>query len=98
MLSDVLIRATKPREKPCKLSDERGLYLIVNPTRSRWWRFKYSLEGKEKGFSIGVYPDVPLALARKRRDEGRQLIASGIDPSAKRKAEKSARRHVQSNR
>ncbi len=91
MLSDVLIRAVKPRDKPYKLSDERGLYLIVTPSGSRWWRFKYSLDGREKGLSIGVYPDVPLALARKRRDEARQLIASGIDPSAKRKAEKTAR-------
>ena len=88
MLSETAIRAAKPREKPFKLSDERGLYLLINPSGSRWWRFKYSRFGKERGLSLGVYPDVSLALARKRRDEARTQLAEGIDPSHKRKAEK----------
>jgi hypothetical protein len=88
MLSEIAIRAAKPREKPCKLSDERGLYLLGNPNGSRWWRFKYSRFGKERGLSLGVYPDVTLAMARKRRDEARTQLADGIDPSHKRKAEK----------
>ncbi len=88
MLSETAIRAAKPREKPYKLSDERGLYLLINPTGSRWWRFKYLRFGKERGLSFGVYPDVSLALARKRRDEARTQLAEGIDPSHKRKAEK----------
>jgi integrase len=88
MLSEIAIRAAKPREKPYKLSDERGLYLLVNPNGSRWWRFKYSRFGKERGLSLGVYPDVTLAMARKRRDEARTQLADGIDPSHKRKAEK----------
>ena len=61
---------------------------LVNPSGSRWWRFKYSRFGKERGLSLGIYPDVPLALARKRRDEARTQLAEGIDPSHKRKAEK----------
>jgi hypothetical protein len=88
MLSEIAIRAAKPREKPYKLSDGRGLYLLVNPNGSRWWRFKYSRFGKERGLSLGVYPDVTLAMARKRRDEARTQLADGIDPSHKRKAEK----------
>lgn len=91
MLSDLSIRTAKPHEKPYKLKDERGLFIIVNPNGSRWWRFRYTLDGKERGISLGVYPDVPLALARKRRDEARELVADGIDPSYKRQAEKSAR-------
>ncbi len=88
MLSEFTVRNAKPREKPYKLTDERGLFLIVNPSGSRWWRFKYTRYGKERGMSFGVYPDVSLALARKRRDEARTLIAEGGDPCEKRKAEK----------
>ncbi len=90
MLSETAVRNAKPREKPYKLSDERGLFLLINPSGSRWWRFKYSRFGRERGMSMGIYPDVSLTMARKRRDEARRLLADGIDPSAKRKAEKLA--------
>jgi hypothetical protein len=89
-LSDVAIRSLKPQEKPYKKADERGLYLIVNPNGSRWWRFKCQFENREKGISLGVHPDVSLARARERRDEARQLVADGVDPSAARQAEKSS--------
>jgi integrase len=90
MLTETAIRAAKPREKAYKMSDERGLFLLITPTGNRWWRFKYIRFGKERGMSMGVYPDVSLAMARKRRDEARTLLADGIDPSSKRKAEKLA--------
>ena len=90
MLSDAVIRSAKPREKPYKLFDGRGLYLLINPTGSRWWRFKYLRHGRERGISFGVYPDVSLALARKRREEARSLLAEGGDPAEKKKAEKIA--------
>jgi integrase len=89
-LTDTSIRSTKPGAKPLKLFDGGGLYLLVNPTGSRWWRLKYRVSGREKLLSLGVYPDVSLKLARDRRDEARKLIAQGIDPSAQRQAEKSA--------
>jgi integrase len=90
MLSDTAVKAAKPREKPYKLFDERGLFLLVTPIGGRWWRFKYRLEGKEKLLSLGVYPDVSLKQARERRDEIRRQVADDIDPSAKRQAEKEA--------
>ena len=90
MLTDSAIRRAKPREKPYKLADGGGLYLLINPSGARWWRLKYRVEGREKLISLGVYPDVPLKDARERRDEARRLLASGGDPGAKRKAEKSA--------
>lgn len=90
-LTDTLIRQTKPQQKPIKLFDGRGLFLLVSPTGSRCWRLKYRVEGREKLLSLGIYPDVPLRLARERREEARQLIARGIDPSAKRQAEKASR-------
>lgn len=88
MLNDTAIRAAKPAKKPQKLTDGGGLYLLVNPNGSRWWRFKYRLDGKEKLLSVGVYPDVSLKKARERRDDARRLLADGIDPSQKRQAEK----------
>jgi hypothetical protein len=94
MLSDTVVRNAKAREKPYKLSDGRGLYMLVNPSGSRWWRFKYLRNGKERGISFGVYPDVSLALARKRREEARTLLAEGGDPSEKRKPKKSPARTV----
>jgi integrase len=89
-LSDTAIRNTKPASKPFKLSDERGLYMIVRPTGGKWWRFDYSLDGKRKTLSLGVYPDVSLKAARIKRDELRTSLAAGIDPGAVRKAEKLA--------
>ncbi|WP_232071224.1 tyrosine-type recombinase/integrase [Paraburkholderia pallida] len=96
-LTDVKIKQAKPREKIYKISDERGLYLEVNPTGGKWWRFKYRIDGKEKRLSLGVYPDVGLALARERRDEARKLVADGGDPSANRKAQKSAKADANAN-
>ena len=53
-LSDTSIRANKPRERPYKLFDERGLYLLVQPSGGKWWRLKYRFAGKEKGLSLGT--------------------------------------------
>jgi integrase len=90
VLTETKLKAAKPRQKPYKLFDERGLFVIVNPDGSRWWRFRYALNGKEKGISLGVYPDITLKRARDKRDDARKLVADGIDPSAKRQAEKVA--------
>src|SRR5208282_5541778 len=71
--------------------DERGLFLLVAPTGGKWWRLRYTFDGKEKLLSLGVYPDVGLKAARARRDEARKLLADGIDPGENRKATKAAR-------
>jgi hypothetical protein len=63
-LSAVDVSNAKPRAKPYKLSDERGLYLLVTPKGQRYWRFKYRFDGKEKTLAFGVFPDVSLADAR----------------------------------
>src|SRR5688572_22852715 len=90
-LTEATLRAAKPKEKPYKLFDEKGLFLLVKPSGSRLWRYKYSYGGREKLLSFGVYPDVPLKRAREKRDEARKLVADRIDPSVKRQAERSAR-------
>ncbi|MES2403166.1 MAG: integrase arm-type DNA-binding domain-containing protein [Pseudomonadota bacterium] len=82
----------KPQAKPYKLADERGMFLLVQPNGSRWWRFKYRRPDthKENLLSLGTFPDVSLRKARERRDEARRLLADGIDPGDKRKAEQAA--------
>lgn len=90
-LTDTAIRKAKPGEKSVKLSDERGLYLLIATNGGKWWRFDYRFAGKRKTLSMGVYPDVGLADARERRDEARKLITQGIDPGENRKAQKAAR-------
>ena len=90
-LTNASVRTAKPREKAFKLSDEKGLYLLVSPAGGKWWRLDYRFSGKRKTLSLGVYPDVGLKDARGRRDEARKLIADGIDPGENRKAMKSAR-------
>lgn len=90
MLTEAAVKAAKPREKPYKLFDERGLYLLVTPESSRLWRLKYKFERREKLLSLGAYPDVSLKAARMRRDDARRVIADGVDPSAQRRAAKVA--------
>lgn len=85
-LSDAALRAAKPREKPYRLTDERGLYLEIRPTGARWWRIRYRFAGKAQLLSAGTYPEVTLKEARQRRDEIRRQARDGIDPSAARKA------------
>jgi len=85
---DPRYRQASPREKAYKLPDGKGMYLLVNPNGSKYWRLKYRIAGKEKLFSIGVYPEVTLSAARKKRSTARELIQRGIDPSAERKRKK----------
>ncbi len=89
-LTAIAIKAAKPREKPYKLFSERGLFILVNPNGSRWWRFRYRWQGREQSISLGVFPEVSIAEADRQRDECRRLLRSGINPSAKRKAERHA--------
>src|SRR6185312_13441296 len=90
-LSDTQIRKTAPGPKPQKLSDGDGLYLLIQPNGSRWWRMRYHVNGREKLLSVGTYPEVSLQAARRRRFEIREQVAQGIDPSQGRKAEKASR-------
>lgn len=80
-LSDVAIRKAKPSTKPYKVSDGRGLFLLVQPSGSKWWRYKYRFAGKEKLLALGTYPDVSLSDARERHAEARKLVGAGKDPS-----------------
>lgn len=96
-LSDTALRQAKPTDKPYSLADEKSLSLLVQPTGSKWWRFRYRFDGKAKMLSLGTYPDVSLKDARAKRDDARKLLASGIDPSENRKATKATREALAAN-
>jgi integrase len=95
MLTDTAVKKAKAGAKPIRLYDERGLYLEVRATASggssKWWRFKYRFDGKEKLLSLGTYPETGLAAARNERDRSRELVSMGVDPSQARKDRKAAR-------
>ncbi|TFH09440.1 MAG: DUF4102 domain-containing protein [Nitrosomonadales bacterium] len=96
-LTDVAIRKAKPRAKPYKRADGGGLFLLVQPNGSKYWRLAYRFENKQKILAFGIYPDVSLILARERREAARKLLATGIDPSENRKATKKARLECSEN-
>jgi integrase len=87
-LTELGCKNARPRDKQYKLADGGGLYLLVHPNGGRYWRHKYRWQGKEKLLSYGVYPEIPLASARDRREETRRTLRAGIDPSASRKQER----------
>ena len=89
-LTDIAIRNTKPESKAQKLFDGRSLFLLVTPARQRYWRLKFRYAGKEKLLALGVYPEVLLAAARKKRDDAREKLAAGINPGEAKKAQKRA--------
>ncbi len=80
-LSDAAVRHAKPRPKGYKITDSDGLYLFVTPAGGKFWRLKFRVEGREKKLAIGAYPAISLAKARKQRDEAREQLAGGKDPS-----------------
>ncbi len=84
------VRNAKPRAKPYKLYDGKGLYLHVMPTGSKLWKLKYTLAKRENCLSFGPYPDTSLAVARRKRTIARQMLADGIDPSKAKKAKREA--------
>lgn len=85
MLSDTKIKKAAKGERDYKLSDEKGLYLLVRKTGGKLWQMKYRFDRKEKTLSFGPYPDVSLASARDARDAARRLLREGLDPSAEKK-------------
>ena len=88
MLNDTRVRTIKPRQRPIKLSDGGGLYLLIAPHGSKLWRLAYRFGGKQKTLAVGTYPTLTLKAARDKREEAKRLLANGIDPSAQRRLDK----------
>lgn len=89
-LTAIEIKNAKASDKPRKLSDGGGMFLLVNPNGAKYWKLSYRHGGKQKTLALGVYPDTSLSDARAKREEARRLIADGIDPSAQKQATKAA--------
>jgi integrase len=80
-LTDIKIRNLKPKEKQFKVSDGKNLFLVITTTGSKYWRYKYIFNGREKSLALGVYPNITLSQAREKRNEAKQQLANGQDPS-----------------
>lgn len=87
-LTDTSIRKCKPQERPFKLSDGEGLYLLVTPAGGRLWRMQYRFGGKQRLVAFGAYPKISLAAARTKKEEARKLLVEGIDPCVRYRVEK----------
>lgn len=88
-LSDPKCEAAKARDKPYKLSDGQGLYLLIRPTGGKVWRLKYHRpNGNENTLTFGEYPALSLKLARQKRANAKELLAQGIDPAEQATLEK----------
>src|SRR5210317_1029802 len=86
-LTDTAIRNAKPKDKPYKMTDGRGLYLLVNKA-GKYFRFDYRFAGKRKTLALGVYPDIKLQEARDEHESARKLLRKDIDPSLHKKITK----------
>jgi len=84
-LTDIALRKAKAQDRPQRLSDEKGLYILLQPSGAKWWRLDFRLGGARHTMSIGTYPEVDLAAARVERDRIRKLVSAGIDPVHARK-------------
>ncbi|MFM0618015.1 integrase arm-type DNA-binding domain-containing protein [Paraburkholderia nemoris] len=91
-LTDIAVRSAAPRERVYRLTDGGGMYLEIAPSGGKYWRLKYRFGGRERRLALGVYPDVSLAAARKKRSAAREQLAAGIDPGDVKKADKRAAR------
>ncbi|MEI6267625.1 MAG: integrase arm-type DNA-binding domain-containing protein [Methylococcaceae bacterium] len=85
ILKSVTIHNAKPTDKDQRLNDGGGLYLLVKTNGAKWWRFTYSFDGKRKNLSLGVYPVIGLADARRKAETARKQVSNDIDPSGIRK-------------
>ena len=96
-LTDFAIRKAKSTEKPQKLADSGGMYLLVHPNGSKYWRLKYRFGGREKTLALGIYPHISLADARERRDHAKKLLANDTDPGELKQAKKLEAKQLSAN-
>ena len=87
-LSEARIRRARPKERPYKLRDGGGLYLLITPTDAKQWRLRYVIGGRESMLSLGTYPATSLKAARTKRTEVRAALEAGENPADARRAER----------
>ncbi|MBW5811528.1 tyrosine-type recombinase/integrase [Yersinia kristensenii] len=87
-LTDTQVRSAKPETKEYSLVDGDGMFLLIHPNGSKYWRFRFRFGGKQHLMAFGVYPETSLADARQKREEARRLVAAGVDPREHKRAVK----------
>ncbi|BBV85172.1 integrase arm-type DNA-binding domain-containing protein [Escherichia coli] len=87
-LTDTKVRSAKPEEKEYSLVDGDGMFLLIHPNGSKYWRFRFRFGGRQHLMAFGVYPETSLADARQKREEARRLVAAGVDPREHKRAVK----------
>ena len=94
-LSDTAIKNAKPNpDKPYKMQDEKGMYVLINSNGSKYFRYNYRFAGKRKTLALGTYPEISLKQAREKRNEAKRQILESIDPGESRKEAKTAKAHT----
>ncbi|WP_323016233.1 tyrosine-type recombinase/integrase [Castellaniella sp.] len=93
-LSDLDCRNAKPREGKYKMGDSGGLFLEIRPNGGRYFRWRYRFAGKDKTLTIGTYPKVSLAEARRAAQAARDRLDEGVDPGAEKQTDKLTARLV----
>jgi integrase len=96
-LSDTAIKNAKSAEKPYKMQDEKGMYLLVHPNGGKYFRYDYRFDGKRKTLALGTYPATSLKQARDKRDTAKKQIDDGIDPNENKKAVKASKAESAAN-
>ena len=97
MLTVTSINQAKSKDKPYKLVDEKGLYLLIQSSGSKLWRMDYRFNSKRKTLAFGAYPDLSLAEARGKRDKARNLLVNEVDPSEAKKVIKATKKNLMAN-
>jgi integrase len=87
-LAATAVRQAKPKDKAYKMTDGKGLYLLVHPQNGKYWRYDYRFTGKRKTLALGVFPDISLSDARALHQQAREKLSAGIDPAEIKRVEK----------
>jgi len=87
-LTATAVKNAKTGDRPTKMSDGGGLYLLIQTSGARYWRYDYRYSGRRKTLSLGVYPEVSLKQAREVHLDARAALHQGSDPAEKRKVQK----------
>jgi integrase len=97
MLTNQEIKNAKPKDKPYKLSDSKGLFLLVTPKGQKYWRLAYRFGTKQKTLSLGVYPEITLSKVRREVEKAREILRNNQDPSDTKRTEKLSAFNAQEN-
>ena len=98
MLTTLKSKSTRPTDRAVKLANSGGLFLLIKPSDSKLWRYKFRLNGVEGLQTLGAFPEISLADARLAHAESRKLVSKGIHPVQAGRAQREEALRVQLHR